>query len=100
MHSPPAVQSSGDSKPAQLTSFNSPTPFSMLPQLPATSVRLRDEEEGGGYRGVAAPKRKRVEDGPVVEEIPKVGGCGWGWGCMGGWLWVGGWVGGCESGEQ
>ncbi len=25
------------------------------------------------YKGVSAPKRKRVEDQPVLSEIPKVG---------------------------
>jgi hypothetical protein len=27
------------------------------------------------YKGVAAPKRKRVEDAPMVDEIPKVSEC-------------------------
>lgn len=42
------------------------------PQLVAESVRPRVEEEGEEvYKGVAAPKRKRVEEEPVVTEIPK-----------------------------
>lgn len=39
-------------------------------QLPLTSVRERADTEV--YKGVAAPKRKRVEDAPLVDEIPKV----------------------------
>ncbi|KAG2484619.1 hypothetical protein HYH03_016573 [Edaphochlamys debaryana] len=35
-----------------------------------TGIRPRATEEEG-YKGVAAPKRKRVEDEPVVTEIPK-----------------------------
>lgn len=38
-------------------------------QLPLESVRPPVEEEGG-YTGVAAPKRKRVQETPVVEEAP------------------------------
>ncbi len=34
------------------------------------------------YKGVAAPKRKRVEEEPTVTEIPKVGGAGGGGGMV------------------
>jgi hypothetical protein len=40
-----------------------------LLQLPLASVRPPVEEEGG-YTGVQAPKRKRVQETPVVEEAP------------------------------
>jgi hypothetical protein len=39
-------------------------------QLPLSSVQERGATEV--YKGVAAPKRKRVEDAPMVDEIPKV----------------------------
>ena len=45
---------------------------SLSAQLPLASVRERPES-AEIYMGVAAPKRKRVEDQPVVTEIPKVG---------------------------
>lgn len=38
-------------------------------QLPYTSVRP-PVEEAGGYSGVAAPKRKRVEEEPLVDDAP------------------------------
>ncbi|KAL4433592.1 hypothetical protein ABPG75_000033 [Micractinium tetrahymenae] len=34
------------------------------------AIQLRAEEEGG-YKGVAAPKRRRVDESAVVEEMPK-----------------------------
>lgn len=40
-------------------------------QVTLTTIRPRPDD-GEGYRGVAAPKRKKVEDAPVLEEIPKV----------------------------
>jgi hypothetical protein len=40
-----------------------------LLQLPLASVRPPVEDEGG-YTGVQAPKRKRVQETPVVEEAP------------------------------
>jgi hypothetical protein len=41
-------------------------------QVAATGLRLRTDENSSGYQGVAAPKRKRVEEEPTVDEIPKV----------------------------
>jgi hypothetical protein len=38
-------------------------------QLPLASVRPPVEDEAG-YTGVAAPKRKRVQETPVVDEAP------------------------------
>lgn len=38
-------------------------------ELPLSSVRPPVEEDGG-YTGVAAPKRKRVQETPVVDEAP------------------------------
>lgn len=38
-------------------------------QLPLSSVRPPVEEDSG-YTGVAAPKRKRVQETPVVDEAP------------------------------
>lgn len=52
------------------------TPLSPFPphtQLLPESVRPRHEEAAEEvYKGVAAPKRKRVDDEPEVTEIPKV----------------------------
>lgn len=48
-------------------------PLHCLPQIPLSSVRERPEAVEV-YTGVAAPKRKRVEDQPVITEIPAVGG--------------------------
>ncbi len=54
-------------------------------QVPLLGIRPRPSEEEG-YRGVAAPKRKRVEEEPTVVEIPKVRAeeSGWGGRCVGG----------------
>ncbi len=40
-------------------------------QVPVASVRERPEKPEI-YTGVAAPKRKRVEEQPVITELPKV----------------------------
>lgn len=42
-------------------------------EVAVANVRPRAEGDAG-YTGVAAPKRKRVEEEPVVLEIPKVRG--------------------------
>lgn len=39
--------------------------------MPLSAVRPRKEHDEVGYQAVAAPKRKRVEDEPIVTEIPK-----------------------------
>jgi hypothetical protein len=45
-------------------------------QLPIASVRP-PVEDTTGYTGVAAPKRKRVEEEPTLDQAPpKVGGAG------------------------
>lgn len=35
------------------------------------AIQLRAAEDEGGYKGVAAPKRRRVDDNVEVEEVPK-----------------------------
>ena len=48
-----------------------PPPPNVLPQVALLAIRPVPEASEV-YQGVAAPKRKRVEEQPVLTEIPKV----------------------------